>query len=100
GLRALLAADVAVVSDGGGKVRAALRPLRGIEDAMKLHTGLARAFAQAPSRLVRYAFVNGLPGFVTVEADGVLQTTALQIENGRIAGIYVTRNPDKLRHVD
>jgi RNA polymerase sigma-70 factor (ECF subfamily) len=51
------------------------------------------------SRLVRYGFVNGLPGFVTVEQNGTLQTTALQIESGKIVAVYVTRNPDKLRHL-
>ena len=43
--------------------------------------------------------VNGLPGFVTLEADGELQTTALEIEDGKITAIYVVRNPDKLRHL-
>ena len=50
--------------------------------------------------LVRYAWVNGLPGFVTREADGVLQTTALLIEGGRIKALYIMRNPDKLRHLE
>jgi RNA polymerase sigma-70 factor (ECF subfamily) len=50
------------------------------------------------SRLVRYGFINGLPGFVTVEQD-VMQTTALAIEDGKISAIYVTRNPEKLRHL-
>jgi RNA polymerase sigma-70 factor, ECF subfamily len=40
-----------------------------------------------------------LPGFVTVEQDDTLQTTALQIEYGKIVAIYVVRNPDKLRHL-
>jgi len=43
--------------------------------------------------------INGLPGFVTREADGEIQTTALAIEDGRISAIYVMRNPDKLRHL-
>jgi RNA polymerase sigma-70 factor, ECF subfamily len=47
---------------------------------------------------VRYGFINGLPGFVTIEAD-TLQTTALQIDDGKIVAIYVMRNPDKLRHL-
>ena len=51
------------------------------------------------SNLVRTAFINGLPGFVTREADGELQTTALEIEDGMVAAIYVMRNPDKLRHL-
>ncbi len=38
-------------------------------------------------------------GFVTIEPGGVLQTTALLIEDGKIAAIYVMRNPDKLRHL-
>lgn len=99
GLRTLLADDVAVHSDGGGKVRAALRPIFGIDDVMKLQTSLARFFAKDMSRVVRYAFVNGLPGFVTIESGGVMQTTALAIEDGRIVGIYVMRNPEKLRHL-
>jgi RNA polymerase sigma-70 factor (ECF subfamily) len=49
------------------------------------------------SRLVYEGKLDGLPGFVTVEADGTWQSTALAIEEGRIVTIYVTRNPDKLR---
>jgi RNA polymerase sigma-70 factor, ECF subfamily len=39
---------------------------------------------------------HGLPGFITIEADSELSTTALEIEDGKIAAIYVVRNPDKL----
>jgi RNA polymerase sigma-70 factor (ECF subfamily) len=98
-LRSLLAADVTVHADGGGKTRATLRPIIGVEKVMRLHTALAHVFADTMSRIVRYGFINGLPGFVTVEQDHILQTTALQIEDGRIVAIYVTRNPDKLRHL-
>jgi RNA polymerase sigma-70 factor (ECF subfamily) len=48
---------------------------------------------------VRHAVIDGLPGFVTLEQGDTLQTTALQIEGGRITAIYVMRNPDKLRHL-
>jgi RNA polymerase sigma-70 factor (ECF subfamily) len=40
-----------------------------------------------------------LPGFITLEADGELQTTALEIGDGKIAAIYVVRNAEKLRHL-
>jgi len=40
-----------------------------------------------------------LPGFVTREKDGILQTTALLIEEGQVRAIYVMRNPDKLGHL-
>jgi RNA polymerase sigma-70 factor (ECF subfamily) len=98
-LRGLLADDVSVYSDGGGKVHAGLRPILGIEDVMKLHGSLARFFAKEMSRVERWGMINGLPGFVTREPGDVLQTTALAIEDGKIVGIYIMRNPDKLRHL-
>jgi RNA polymerase sigma-70 factor, ECF subfamily len=97
-LRSLLAADVTVYSDGGGKRPAATKPIVGLDSVMQFHAALARLFAEKMSQIVRYGFVNGLPGFVTIEPDGP-QTTALQIEDGKIVAIYVMRNPDKLRHV-
>ena len=42
---------------------------------------------------------DGLPGFVTREADGILQTTALLVEGEQVRAIYVMRNPDKLAHL-
>jgi RNA polymerase sigma-70 factor (ECF subfamily) len=66
---------------------------------MQLFARFASVFAVSNSRLVRYGFINGLPGFITVEGGDVLQTTALDIEDGRVVAVYVTRNPDKLRHV-
>lgn len=96
-LRALLTEGVVAYSDGGGKVPASPEPLVGLEIVLGRHAELARSFAENPSRLVRYAVIDGLPGFVTVESGGIIQTTALQIENERIAGIYIVRNPDKLR---
>lgn len=50
--------------------------------------------------MVRCAFINGLPGFATLEHDGVLQTTALLVGGGLIKAIYVMRNPDKFRHLE
>jgi RNA polymerase sigma-70 factor (ECF subfamily) len=98
-LAAMLAADVSVHSDGGGKRPAATRPILGFDAVMRLHASLAAHFAKHGSKLVRVGFVNGLPGFVTLEADGELQTTALDIEDGKITAIYVVRNPEKLKHL-
>jgi RNA polymerase sigma-70 factor (ECF subfamily) len=98
-LGAMLAADVSLHSDGGGKRPAALRPLFGVEDVMKVHGALAEHFRANPSELLRVGLICGLPGFVTREADGELQTTAFEIEGGSVRAIYVTRNPDKLKHL-
>jgi len=98
-LGAMLAADVSVHADGGGKRPASLAPIVGYEAVMKASEFLAALFRKNASKLVRTGYINGLPGFVTLEADGELQTTALDIEDGKIAAIYVVRNPDKLRHL-
>jgi RNA polymerase sigma-70 factor (ECF subfamily) len=98
-LSALLAEDAVLISDGGGKRKAALRPLIGREDVMTLLAGLAwrdpHLYA-APARLVR---VNGVPGAI-IESDGEVQTIALEpAADGRIGAIYIVRNPDKLAHL-
>ncbi|WP_331376672.1 sigma-70 family RNA polymerase sigma factor [Sinorhizobium chiapasense] len=98
-LGAMLAADVSIHADGGGKRPAAMKPIIGFDAVMTVHEQLAVLFQKNGSKLVRAGFVNGLPGFVTLEADGELQTTALEIEDGKVAAIYVMRNPDKLRHL-
>jgi RNA polymerase sigma-70 factor (ECF subfamily) len=98
-LGAMLAADVSLHADGGGKRPAATEPIFGIDAVMKAHEYLAALFRKNGSKLVRAGFVNGLPGFITLEADGELSTTALEIEKGKVAAIYVVRNPDKLRHL-
>lgn len=98
-LGAMLAADVSIHSDGGGKRPAAPAPILGFNHVMQVHKALAVLFRKHGSQLVRVGFVNGLPGFVTLEADGEIQTTALEIEDGKVIAIYVMRNPDKLRHL-
>jgi RNA polymerase sigma-70 factor (ECF subfamily) len=98
-LRGMLAADVSVHADGGGKRPAAPEPVMGLDAVVKFHEYLANWFRRNESKFVRAGFVNGLPGFITLEADGEIQTTALEIESGKIAAIYVVRNPDKLRHL-
>ncbi|UYY77104.1 sigma-70 family RNA polymerase sigma factor [Sphingomonas sp. R1] len=99
-LGAMLAADVRLHSDGGGKRPAAGRVMRGMREVTRSFAAIARLMRGRTSALLRYAYVNGLPGFVTREPDGLLQTTALLIDAGKIRAIYVVRNPDKLRHLD
>jgi len=95
----LLADDVRFYSDGGGKRPAAGRVLIGCDEVIRGLSAIFRLRRYNPE-LVKQAFVNSLPGFVTREADGLLQTTALLIEDDRVKAIYVMRNPDKLRHLE
>jgi RNA polymerase sigma-70 factor (ECF subfamily) len=99
GLRQVLAADVVFTADGGGKKTAAGRPIAGLEGVLAFLGGLARLPGYATPEVLYQGAIDGLPGFVTREVDGTLQSTAFEIENGRIKGIYVMRNPDKLRHL-
>jgi len=98
-LGALLAEDVSMHADGGGKRPAAVEPVVGIRRILQFHKALGVLYRKHQSQLVRTCRINGLPGFVTLEADGELQTTAFEIEHGRIGAIYITRNPDKLKHL-
>lgn len=98
-LQAMLSADVMAVADGGGKVSASAQPISGLEAVMALHHRLAVDFAAHPSELLACCRVNGQPGFISIEHGGVRQVTVLDIDNALIRGIYVIRNPDKLRHL-
>ena len=91
----LLDPDVTWRADGGGTVRAAPRSARGA-------AGIARllaAFARRPPRQLRMALVNGAPGLVIRDADGILSVLALTADGGRITAIDVIRDPAKLRTV-
>jgi RNA polymerase sigma-70 factor (ECF subfamily) len=99
-LSSLLAEDAIMISDGGGKRPAALRPMVGREDVMLLINGLInRNGGFANPRAMRPALINGVPG-VVMELDDGLQTMAFEAgDDGLIAAIYIMRNPDKLGHV-
>ncbi len=97
-LAALLAADVELRSDGGGRVLAYPKIIRGVDRLLRLFAGLSgKAYFQPV--LLRTAIIDGLPGYVSADRGGVLQTTALEIKDGRITAVYMVRNPDKLRHI-
>jgi RNA polymerase sigma-70 factor, ECF subfamily len=96
-LQHLLAEDVVFISDSGGKVPAAMVPVTGRDHVGRLLLGLSRK--APPGMQVVPALVNAAPGLIISDADRVIQTVALEIADGRIAAIYVTRNPDKLRTV-
>lgn len=97
-LAGLLARDVEIHADGGGKVSAFLNIVRGIDNALRLFSHVSGNAERRPS-LIRTALIDGLPGYISYNPDGRLQTTALDHADGRIRAIYIVRNPDKLAHV-
>ena len=101
-LMQLLANDVRVVTDGGGKVRSALNVIEGADRAARFLIDVTRKRPDAWWRddfRPRFAIINGLPGIVVDAPEGAVQTAAFEIENGVIRALYVVRNPDKLRHL-
>jgi RNA polymerase sigma-70 factor (ECF subfamily) len=98
-LSGILADQVTVFSDGGGKVLAFRNVVRGLDRVLRLFQGLARKAAYRP-QLLRTVMIDGLPGFVSIDRGAVLQTTALEVRDGKITALYIVRNPDKLQHVE
>jgi len=92
----LLAEDCVLISDGGGKRPAALRPMVGREEVIRLLQGLVwrgKAFNPVDMRPAR---INGAPGVILRDAEG-LQTVSIETDGaGCLAAIYIVRNPDKL----
>ena len=97
-LKQLLANDVRVVTDGGGKVAAALNVLEGADRAARFLVGATRK-GWRDDYTLRFAIINDLPGLIIDGPDGPVQTAAFEIESGAIRALYVVRNPDKLRHL-
>ena len=94
----MLASDAKLVTDGGGKVAAALNVIEGADRVVAFQCGVVRK-GWTDDLSVRFGTLNGLPGSLIRGPDGLVQTSAFEIEDGVIRAIYVVRNPDKLRHL-
>jgi RNA polymerase sigma-70 factor (ECF subfamily) len=97
-LTRLLASDAKVVTDGGGKVAAALNVIEGAERGAAFLAGVVRK-GWTDDLTVRVDTINGLPGLIVSGARGLVQTVAFEIEGDVVNAIYIVRNPEKLRHL-
>jgi RNA polymerase sigma-70 factor (TIGR02957 family) len=95
----LLAPDVIMVGDGGGKAWAAAKPFHGPLQVARFMLGLARRGPKMGAS-VELTWVNGQPGAITHDAEGrVINVFALDIADGKVQAIRSVINPDKLRHL-
>jgi RNA polymerase sigma-70 factor (TIGR02957 family) len=95
----LLAPDVTMVGDGGGKAWATARPFHGREQVARFLLGLARRGPKLGAR-IEVAWVNGQPGAVTYDAaDRIINVFALDIAGGLVQAVRSVINPDKLQHL-
>jgi RNA polymerase sigma-70 factor (ECF subfamily) len=94
-LMELMAPDVVHMSDGGGKVRAARRPVVGREEVARFVMGVSKK--TAPGVRVEAVSYNALPALAISSADGLDYVLILELEGALIRGLYAVRNPEKLR---
>jgi RNA polymerase sigma-70 factor (ECF subfamily) len=94
-VQALLTADATYTGDGGGKAVTAIRRVAGADRVGRLVAGIERKWMGADCRH-EVITVNGMPGLLTWRNGTPDAITSIHVEDGRIAAIYVVRNPDKL----
>jgi RNA polymerase sigma-70 factor (ECF subfamily) len=97
GLLALLAPDVVLQADSGGKVRAARRPIRGADRVARFIFGLLEKVP--PDFTFEAAEINGQPAYVSYMGGKPYNVTTFEISNGRVQAIHIVINPDKLRRI-
>jgi RNA polymerase sigma-70 factor (TIGR02957 family) len=100
GLEGLLADDVVLHGDGGGKVPALARPLHGRNRVARTLLAWTRAGVRIGGVSLRPVEVNGQPGAMSFDPDGkLINVLALDIADGQIQAVRSIVNPDKLRHL-
>jgi RNA polymerase sigma-70 factor, ECF subfamily len=96
-IMSLLADEVRVTTDGGGKVSSFRKVLQGADRVARFYAGLSRKFAGRS--VYRLAEINGAPGLLRY-LDGELESAQAFVMNGtQICKIYIVRNPDKLKGI-
>jgi RNA polymerase sigma-70 factor (ECF subfamily) len=99
-LEALLAHDVVLHGDGGGKVPALARSLHGRSRVARTLLAWTRQGARIPGASIRQVEVNGQPGALLLDGDGgLISVMALDIAGGQVRGVSSIVNPDKLAHL-
>jgi RNA polymerase sigma-70 factor (TIGR02957 family) len=100
GLETLLARNVVLRSDGGGKLRTLDRPIHGRANVARTLVSGSRSGARHGGFTWRRAGVNGQPGGLFVDSEGrLLAVMTLDVAGGLIQGVSMIFNPDKLRHL-
>ena len=84
------------MTDGGGRAKAALRPIVGVDKVARFLLATAAEGLSTPDLHVEVADVNGAPGVVAWVGDAPFLTMSLVVVDGRVEQVLVVRNPDKL----
>ncbi len=101
-LMTVLAPDVILLTDGGGKARAALRPITGAAKTARFFVAIAKRpymGMNISDMVVAAAEINGSPGTLITAGDRAVAALTLTVSDGRITAIQLVANPDKLAAV-
>ena len=96
GLMSLFADDSVMMSDGGGKVRAAVNPVHGPDSIARFIVGVVRKGVPADATIM-LTEINGQPAFVVFHEGRAVSATILDISGGVIRNLFIIVNPVKLR---
>jgi RNA polymerase sigma-70 factor (TIGR02957 family) len=102
GLMTVLAPDVTLLTDGGGKTRAALRPITGAAKTARFFVAIAgRPYMgmNVSDMVVEVAEINGSPGTLIMAGGRAVAALTLTVSDGRITAVQLLANPDKLASV-
>jgi RNA polymerase sigma-70 factor, ECF subfamily len=96
----MLAADVVAYADGGGKATAFPRPVHGRDKVVRLLQAGATRGARLSVSDIRLAEINGQPGAIFLDPDGVpVGAVSLDIADGQVQKLHAVSNPEKLEHL-
>lgn len=90
----VLAPGAVLLSDGGGKVSAARKPVVGADNIARFLLGIAKT--PVPEMRVKATLLNGMPALVVFSGTRIDVVALIQSSNDCVTGVYLVRNPDKL----
>ena len=89
--------DATLYSDGGGRVAAIGRPIHGAAHISRFFVGIRNRIS--PDTKLRFAIINGETGVLMISEGRIYNAISFELEGDRVRGIYIVRNPEKLRHL-
>ena len=94
GLLAVLAPDVALVADGGGRAHAPRRPVHGAAQAARFLTGVVKT--PIPDLRIDLVGINGELGLLVAAGDEPIAAVVLDVVDGAVRSVFLIANPEKL----
>ena len=99
-LEKMLNTDICIVSDGGGKAKAAINPVYGSANVSAMLLGIHRKFYRDDSLKLEEAIINHQPALLYYVDGKLINCQVFALKNGIIENVFFIRNPDKLKFLE